>query len=1275
MKRVGFFALAAALAALTTACSRNEFRQPAAPSVPTVTGPVIDPQNPPPTVELSNGAEIELTRLGSRVYFMVEGTFSESSFTRVLAAHAQLPESERAAIVKNEIDRTISKLRALKILSMSTTEAVGYFTFLMPYQPELLAPLKALSLEHAFLFTPVTTDRNSLRAIRAMSPLNEGLEINSSISRADTAAFSGLTRINVPAFLKQAQSDIGGSARVNGDQVQLGITDTGITLNHPAFLAADGKSSRIRYMKDFTREGRVYFNPAAKFSASEVASDPEALALNAQVIVTPKLPNLPAADQFTEVKNLKIKVSAELKKLLLDPSTHARLGVLMEDSLQADEELDLNANGKLDDRLWMILIAGATPADDILYFEGAGTGDFRRSTALKDWNSSGLTATVFAEKFGFSILKDKLPQMAAVSELEVRSVSLVGLDAGNHGSHVAGIAAGLKTIANDDDETLARGVAPEANILMNRVCANNGGCNATQAMIDLALNGKADLVNMSLGGLNAFNDGFGVQETVINRLTVLKNVLFILSAGNSGPGKQTVGSPSTARLSLSVGAAASVGMIQRQYQWPASNPVRSPEDDTDFMLFFSSRGPTAAGGFKPSLSAPGTELSAVRLNNLPGVRGGLDVYWGTSMAAPTAAGAYALLLDAVRKYNATHAGQELSTSALTLRRVLMESARPFDVRTLDTSSKRESIGQYTWMDQGMGMVDLLAAWKKLFELRDGEPSAAVKLASGQAAELEYLVVVPAKNPNGVAYDGTRPGAEGGDATFGTGLYLDAMGTDTLRPVYIQRKLPESLATSEEAGELTRQLLTTADEFVLKTVVHGSSVEWFVAGGLDQLNCAGSDTARLMVLGSGVEIGRKEDGSSLINPIGASVLNVCLDREKIASLAPGDHGAIISAYRVVRGKVAPVAAFQVPVYLQVPHRALVGSNGYEVAGEVKSFGVTRNYVRVAPGTSLIQITLQVPALKRNSAGRLAPGESCSGVELMAMLGTNTDKAFASRPEARTANCDAKGNPIDDEKKRTVRFTRANPPAGVWDLHVFGQYRFARSRYVLKVDYVTAAASVKEISGTPAALKGTFEWKLEETSMSVLPSSEKSRLELDSLLAGTRTKVAKDEFVIVEGPLGKLRKYPESTQSVRITTGDSPGNDIDLRIIECDADATDLSHPSCADAGASGGSTDVESVTFKPAPDKVYAVRVDGYAVGDEGAFTSTESIRLKAELGSVTVMGIAPQFTIAHSFVTEGSTLLSNPLFRAGKYAVGGSLTLRTADDVTLYSLPVSIRAE
>ena len=293
--------------------------------------------------------------------------------------------------------------------------------------------------------------------------------------------------------------------------------------------------------------------------------------------------------------------------------------------------------------------------------------------------------------------------------------------------------------------------------MVNRVCANNGGCDATEAIIDLAMNG-AEVVNMSLGGLTAMNDGYGVQETVINRLTSLKNTLFVISAGNSGPGHQTVGSPSTARFSLSVAATGSRKLLERQHQWPAHGKPRSAiGDDHDFLMFFSSRGPTAAGGFKPNISAPGTELSAIQLNASDGARSGLDTYWGTSMAAPTATGAVALLLDAGKRFNALHPDQVLPLDAMTLHKVISESAVPFDATTYETKTKVKTLGQYTWIDQGNGMINLPNAWAALKAARDTKiPSPVYYEDNGKKVDvdLDYQVRVLRNSPDGQDYSGT-----------------------------------------------------------------------------------------------------------------------------------------------------------------------------------------------------------------------------------------------------------------------------------------------------------------------------------------------------------------------------------------------------------------------------------------------------------------------------------------------------------------------------------------
>jgi subtilisin family serine protease len=335
---------------------------------------------------------------------------------------------------------------------------------------------------------------------------------------------------------------------------------------------------------------------------------------------------------------------------------------------------------------------------------------------------------------------------------------------------------------------------------------------------------------MSLGSLSPFNDGYGTEETIVNRLTSLTNTLFIISAGNSGPGRQTVGSPSVARKAISVAATANRAMIERQYEWPGIGANTSGATD-DFVLYFSSRGPTAAGGFAPSLSAPGTELSSVQLNTAPGGHAGLDVYWGTSMAAPTVTGAYALFLDAIRKYNIKHADKKLPTDAETLRSVLISSGRKFGT------------DQYSWIDEGTGMIDLTAAWTKLLKTRDDNLSTGVADAKGNPINLDYQVVTSQVMANGAAYDGSRMESNDGQTpipAFGSGLYFDSRDGTQMKKAFISRQLRETEASAENAGDLTVQLVTSAEEFTLRSDF-GRDEAWATPGALSEVDCEGATT--------------------------------------------------------------------------------------------------------------------------------------------------------------------------------------------------------------------------------------------------------------------------------------------------------------------------------------------------------------------------------------------------------------------------------------------------
>jgi len=134
-----------------------------------------------------------------------------------------------------------------------------------------------------------------------------------------------------------------------------------------------------------------------------------------------------------------------------------------------------------------------------------------------------------------------------------------GIDA-DHGSHVASTVAGnvvySPTIEADTitiTATKISGVAPHANIIAYDVCGDSGCPNsATMAAKEQAILDGVDVINYSIGGgaSNPWTD-----EGALSWLAVRDAGIFAAtSAGNSGPGAETMGSPANSPWLLSVGA-------------------------------------------------------------------------------------------------------------------------------------------------------------------------------------------------------------------------------------------------------------------------------------------------------------------------------------------------------------------------------------------------------------------------------------------------------------------------------------------------------------------------------------------------------------------------------------------------------------------------------------------------------------------------------------------------------------------------------------------------
>ncbi|PZH02126.1 serine protease [Streptomyces sp. NTH33] len=299
----------------------------------------------------------------------------------------------------------------------------------------------------------------------------------------------------------------------------------------------------------------------------------------------------------------------------------------------------------------------------------------------------------------------------------------IGLIQGSHGTHVAGI-----TAANSLFGGKMNGAAPGAKVVSSRACTWSGGCTSvalTEGMIDLVVNRGVDIVNMSIGGLPALNDGNNARAELYTRLIDTYGVQLVISAGNSGPGLNTIGDPSLADKVLSVGASIS------KETWAAN--YGSAVSRSYAMMPFSSRGPREDGGFTPIISAPGAAINTTQ-TWLPGgpvaeagysLPAGYSMLQGTSMASPQAAGASALLLSAAKQ-----------------KRIDLTPAK---LRTALTSTAQHIKGEQPH-SEGAGLIDVVKAWKSI--------------EKGASAH-EYAVKAPVSTS--LSWALKTPG-------FGTGLY-------------------------------------------------------------------------------------------------------------------------------------------------------------------------------------------------------------------------------------------------------------------------------------------------------------------------------------------------------------------------------------------------------------------------------------------------------------------------------------------------------------------------
>ncbi len=235
------------------------------------------------------------------------------------------------------------------------------------------------------------------------------------------------------------------------------------------------------------------------------------------------------------------------------------------------------------------------------------------------------------------------------------------VDRHGHGTHVASIVAGTGAASGGR----YKGVAPDANLVVAKVFDASGEGDTAQVMagVDWAVAQGAKIVNLSLGA--GVSDGADPMSEQIDSLSAKSGTLFVVAAGNSGPGDRTVTTPGAATSALTVGAV----------------------DREDKIAWFSSRGPRLRdASVKPEITAPGVGIVAARAADTTlgePVDASYTAASGTSMATPHVAGAAAILLQ-----------QRPELTGQALKNTLVTTAKDVGLR---------------WFEQGAGLLDVARA--------------------------------------------------------------------------------------------------------------------------------------------------------------------------------------------------------------------------------------------------------------------------------------------------------------------------------------------------------------------------------------------------------------------------------------------------------------------------------------------------------------------------------------------------------------------------------------
>ncbi|WP_409472091.1 S8 family serine peptidase [Streptomyces sp. HC307] len=722
---------------------------------------------------------------------------------------------------------------------------------------------------------------------------------------------------------------------------------------------------------------------------------------------------------------------------------------------------DLNRDGDKTD-VWGVLYDAASGTarvdlDDDL--------DFTDDQAMKPYKD-GLQVGYFGTDDPATDVVERIPFVVEIRKDVVYNAAgakadyvSIGVIEGSHGTHVAGI-----TAANGLFGGEMNGAAPGAKLVSSRACTWSGGCTnvaLTEGMIDLVVNRGVDIVNMSIGGLPALNDGNNARAELYTRLIDEYGVQLVISAGNSGPGANTIGDPSLADKVISVGAT-----ISRE-TWAAN--YGSKVEKRYAMMPFSSRGPREDGGFTPTLSAPGAAINTTQTWSPGGpvaeagysLPAGYSMLQGTSMASPQAAGASALLLSAAKQK-----GIDLT---------------PATLRTALTSTADHISGVQAY-EEGAGLIDIVDAWDAI---RDGATAHTYTVKAPVDTAIDWALKTPGhgtglydregglKAGQKKTYEITLTRTSGADRAIRHELDFENNAGDTFRivgsdevrlplnqPVTVKvQAAPRSAGLKSAILEVDDPRTEGVDKQVLNTVVVSAPLKYtYSASGSVQRNSTKSYFVTVPEGAKSLEvaIGGLKDKSQTrfiaIHPYGVPVDNTgtpyCYNnyldgngcRPDVRSYADPQPG--VWEIEVESRRTSPLldnpykldvtvlgTAFD-PETVTVPE-AKVGTPA------ATSWKVTNNYAAIdgkLAGGPLGSSKTTRPTIKQGEAQTTTVEVPAGATSLDVVIGNVSDAAADLDLTVYDKNGDVVGQDADGDSEEQVSV--ASPAAGTYTIEVYG-----------------------------------------------------------------------------------------------------------------------------------------------------------------------------------------------------------------------------------------------